>query len=82
MSNGAKLLWSEAVPWGISTTPDSRTWNSGRALDVLPLGNDDILVASETSGVWWASAAGDALPLSDSCNIPSFNTVLSKTFFL
>src|SRR5580658_4130792 len=72
--------WELASNWGIqmsgaSADDPAAVWNAGHVNDILTLptglpGNPDLLVASETGGVWIISAYV-AMPLSDSLNSPN-----------
>jgi hypothetical protein len=39
-------------------------WHSGRAVDVLPVDDDLVLIGTEAGGVWVADGKGDARPVS------------------
>lgn len=70
MSDDPTVHWQQATRFGILVNEAADAWYSGRANDVLVLGNGALLVASSTGGVWSISPSGDPLPLSDSWNNP------------
>ena len=65
MSEDPTIQWALANPLAIQIDEPSKMWHSGAARDVLPLSPDEVLVATDTSGLWLATHNGVATPAAD-----------------
>jgi hypothetical protein len=59
------MTWSLLSPFGIQKDTAATVWHAGRVVGLLYLQDGDLLVGSQTGGIWWVSANGDAMPLSN-----------------
>jgi len=77
MARLPKLFWIESSPTSI-LEPTSGAWFSGRAIDLLHLGSDGLLVGTETGGLWAADGAGGSRPLSDGWAYPNVTCIVQR----
>jgi len=74
------LKWIENSPTSILFRADApRVWHSGRAVDVLPVDDDLVLIGTEAGGVWVADGKGDARPVSDRWDHPDVLCLIRRT---
>ncbi|MFL5827274.1 MAG: hypothetical protein ACJ76V_12185 [Thermoleophilaceae bacterium] len=62
--------WQLVTNAGIQIDGDGDVWHSGRCVDLLPMGQGNLLVASESGGVWHVDGTYAARPLSDDWDFP------------
>ena len=65
MSENPTIQWALANPLAIQIDKPSKMWHSGAARDVLPLSPDEVLVATDTSDLGFATHNGLATPAAD-----------------
>ena len=65
MNSDPTVQWQVANPLAIQIDDAGKVWHSGAARDVLPLSADDVLVATDTGGLWIASRHGTATQVAD-----------------
>lgn len=61
------ITWQAATPNAIQVSAPLSIWNSGHINDILKIGANSALIASDTGGVWslaWSSSSAAALPVS------------------
>jgi hypothetical protein len=73
------LNWALADPLAIAIDEPNEVWHSGAARDVIALGPQAVLVASDTGGLWSANRGGTALPLGD-FEHPDFSCLLPGVY--
>lgn len=73
-------LWQLVTPSGIQVDePD--VWHAGCCVDMVSLGQGNLLVASETGGVWLIDGTYSAQPLSDDWEFPDVICLASSPRF-
>ena len=70
MGNISQLKWIESSPTSILIQDNPEVWHSGRAIDLLHLGGNRLLVGTDRSGLWVCDHLGGARPLSDNWEYP------------
>lgn len=65
MPDDPTIRWTLASPYGIQRNEAEDAWHSGHANDILELDTGQLLVATETGGVWMVDPTGGNLALSD-----------------
>src|SRR5437016_576627 len=70
------VQWQLASPFGIQVDEANGAWNSGHVNDVIEFADRSaIVVATESGGVWLVDDNADALPLSDTWDIPDVKCI-------
>src|SRR4051794_32978008 len=69
--------WEVVTRHGIAQDEAHNIWHAGHLEDVLPLDGKRLLLASDSSGVWLASADGrfDPTPLGDTWRKPFIHSL-------
>ena len=67
--------WVLANRWSIQRDDAGDVWHAGRCLDLLPIGQGNVLVATDTGGVWLIDGAYQATPLSDQWDRPDMECI-------
>jgi hypothetical protein len=65
LADDPSVRWEQANYWGIQMDAEGNTWHAGRVMDVLALETGDLIVGTETGGVWLAYTSGQAISLAD-----------------
>jgi hypothetical protein len=74
--NDSTLKWEQADGSALQSSPShSEVWNSGHLNDVYKLGGGELLVASESGGLWSVATTGLTLPLSTSWTSQYMNSL-------
>src|SRR5436305_4991667 len=81
MSEDPRVTWLQADSLAVEIDPAINAWNAGHVNDICAIGNDDILAATDTGGVWHifpTSKPGEplsyfALPLSQDWGNPDMS---------
>jgi hypothetical protein len=76
-----ELHWIESSPGGIRMQENPDVWHAGRVLDVLALGNDELLIGTESGGCWFSEADDTAWPLSDDWEFPNVLCLAARSRF-
>lgn len=64
------ISWQQAGQFAIATDKARNAWVSGHINAIVPLGNEAVLIGSDTGGVWSIASTGAAIPLSDDWDNP------------
>jgi hypothetical protein len=71
LTTDASVQWHLANPLGIRADEGEDAWHAGHVNDVLAFADGaGLLVGADTGGVWLITPADQAIPLSDSWDVP------------